>query len=55
MQYDWIQWYYLALYALNVTLGLALHGNARDRYDFRYTFISMVLALPITGRLLGWW
>ncbi len=47
---------YTVLYAVSVIVaGMLCHGKASAANDFRYTFVEMLLLLPIFGRVLGWW
>jgi hypothetical protein len=51
---------YAAFFTI-VWLGMAYfkHGqpveNPQDYYDFRRTFSSFVLYLPLVGRVFNWW
>lgn len=52
-----VQWY-AALFT-TVWMGVAFfkHGEwiEQKEYDFRTSFVSLVLHLPILGRVFGWW
>lgn len=53
---DNVQWYYAAVIVIGTGVELSRHGEPKaGKYDFREDFIAMVLALPMTGRIFGWW
>lgn len=54
--WDWIQWWYVGWMVLSVGIALLMQGKPKvGHYDFRYTFISLLICMPSCGRILGWW
>ncbi len=57
--WDWIQWYLFVCVFLNLALGFFLDGHEKSyvntHHSFRRDVLAFFFALPIIGRVFGWW
>jgi hypothetical protein len=55
-KWDWVQWYEATLIAIHVVANLFIHGRPKEGlYDFRVSFVGLVVSIPIIGRIFLWW
>jgi hypothetical protein len=58
---DWVQWYAATILVLGVLVGVKMHGRPKpEDWEEKYfrigTFLRhLVLAMPMYGRIFGWW
>lgn len=53
---DWVGVYTIVLYSLNMGIALASHGRKKVGNESIWTaLIGLVFAIPIFGRVVGWW
>lgn len=52
---DWIQVYYLILVSIGFGASICLHGQERSNHNFWVDLLAYPIALPIMGRIFGWW
>lgn len=52
-----VQWYAALYVIICFTIAFFKHGMPLEdkEYDFRITFLGMVVLLPILGRIFNWW
>lgn len=52
---DKVQIYYSSLLILSVFLAGLNHGKDGSKNNAQYDFISILVMLPVIGRVFNWW
>lgn len=55
MKLDWVQWFVIVETVFSTAFVCYLHGEERAPVDCRFFPITLLVSLPVAGRVFGWW
>lgn len=55
--WDWVQWYYAVNIGIGIGAAMYLDGETKKQttHSMDAHFANILFAMPIIGRVFGWW